>query len=155
MTIASQIAKHIRDVHFGGNWTSVNMKATLADVTPEQAVAKVHSFNTIATLVYHTNYYISAVLKVMRGGPLEAKDTYSFDHPPVQSQQDWEALLQKTWEDVEAFALEAEQLPDEKLGEVFIDEKYGTWYRNLQGIVEHTHYHLGQMVLIKKILVEG
>lgn len=155
MTIAAQIAKHIRDVHFGGNWTSVDMKTTLADVTWEQAVTRVHSFNTLATLVYHTTYYISAVLKVMRGGPLEAKDAYSFDHPPVHSQQDWEALLYKTWSDAETFALEAEQLPDEKLAEIFIDEKYGTWYRNLQGIVEHTHYHLGQMVLIKKILVNG
>ncbi|MGN6163930.1 MAG: hypothetical protein ACTHOF_05245 [Flavisolibacter sp.] len=43
-------------------------------------------------------------------------------------------------------------MADSKLDEIFVDEKYGTYYRNLQGIIEHTHYHLGQIVLIKKLL---
>ena len=38
------------------------------------------------------------------------------------------------------------------LWETFADEKYGHYYRNLHGIIEHTHYHLGQIVLIKKLL---
>ncbi len=44
------------------------------------------------------------------------------------------------------------QLPEGKLWEDFADKKYGSYYRNLQGIIEHTHYHLGQIVLIKKML---
>jgi hypothetical protein len=43
-------------------------------------------------------------------------------------------------------------LPESKLAETFSDEKYGNYYRNIHGIIEHTHYHLGQIVLIKKIL---
>jgi len=34
----------------------------------------------------------------------------------------------------------------------FTDEKYGTYQRNLIGILEHSYYHLGQIVLIKKLL---
>jgi len=48
-----------------------------------------------------------------------------------------------------------EQLPEAKLGEIFSEEKYGTYYRNIHGIIEHTHYHLGQIVLIKKILLQS
>ncbi|HEX7847508.1 MAG TPA: DinB family protein [Chitinophagaceae bacterium] len=152
MNTTAQIAKHLRDVHFGGNWTSVNYKETLADVSWEEASTKVYSFNTILTLTYHTHYYISAVLKVLQGEPLNAKDQYSFDHPPVQSKEEWEQLLEKKWSDAKLFVELIEQLPDSKLTEIFIDEKYGTYYRNLAGIVEHLHYHLGQIVLIKKIL---
>ena len=72
-----------------------------------------------------------------------------------QSQEDWNKLLDKTWSDAETFASLIEQLPEAKLGETFIDEKYGTYYRNLHGIIEHIHYHLGQIVLIKKILVQA
>ena len=152
MKLTAQIAKHFRDVHFGGNWTSVNLKDSLANVNWQQATTQVYSCNTIATLVFHMNYYVSAVLKVLQGSPLDAHDKYSFDHPPIRSLEDWEKLLDKIWTEAEKFASLIEQLPEDKLGETFSDEKYGTYYRNLHGIIEHTHYHLGQIVLIKKIL---
>jgi len=155
MNFTQQIAKHFREVHFGGNWTSVNLKDSLADVNWQQATTKVCSLNTIADLVYHTNYYVSAVLKVLNGEPLDAKDKYSFDHQPIQSPEDWEKLLDKTWTDVENFAILIEQLPETKLGEIFTDEKYGNYYRNVRGIIEHTYYHLGQIVLIKKLLSQA
>ena len=154
MNVTAQVAKQLRDVHFGGNWTASNLKQHLSDVTWQQATTKIPSFNTIAALVYHMNYYVSAVIKVLQGGPLDAHDKFSFDHPPVLSQQDWENLLDKTWVDAEALATLIEQVPDAKLSENFLDGKYGTWYRNLDGVVEHIHYHLGQIVLIKKMLVK-
>lgn len=155
MNLTAQIAKHFREVHVGGNWTSVNLKDNLGDISWQQATKPVYSFNTIATLVFHINYFVSAVLKVFQGEPLDANDKYSFDHPPIQSQQDWEKLVAKTLADAETFASLVEQLPESKLGEPFEDEKYGNYYRNIHGIIEHIHYHLGQIVLIKKILVEA
>ena len=68
--------------------------------------------------------------------------------------KDWEKLLDKTWVDAENFARLIEKSPETKLAETFTDEKYGNYYRNLQGIIEHIHYHLGQIVLIKKILLQ-
>lgn len=154
MSLTTQITKHLRAVCFGGNWTSVNLQQTLADVTWQQATTKVYSFNTIAALVYHVGYYVSAVTKVLQGGPLDAHDKFSFDCPPVESQADWEKLLEKTWADAERFAHLIEQLPDSKLEETFALEKYGNYFRNLCGVIEHLHYHLGQIVLIKKLLVQ-
>ena len=155
MNLSAQIAKHFRDVHFGGNWTSVNLKETLADVTWEQATTKIYSLNTIATLVFHINYYVTAITEVLQGEPLTAKDKYSFDLPPIQNQEDWEKLLNKTWNDAGIFVKMIEQLPQSKLGDIFSEEKYGTYYRNLHGVIEHTHYHLGQIVLIKKIILQS
>jgi len=154
MNLQAQIAKQFRDVHFGGNWTSSNLREHLADVTWQQATTQVYSFNSIATLVYHMNYYVSAVLKVLQGVPLDASDKYSFDLSPILCQQDWEKLLDKTWADAEGFASMVEQLPEQKLGDTFSDEKYGNYYRNIHGVIEHIHYHLGQIVLIKKILLQ-
>ena len=154
MNLTMQIAKHIREVYFGGNWTAVNLKDNLADVTWQQATTQVHSLNTIDALVYHINYFVNAVLKVLQGGPLDAHDKYSFDLPPISSQQDWEKLLDEMFTNAEKFAGLVEQLPENKLWEDFAGEKYGNYYRNIHGIIEHTHYHLGQIVLIKKILAD-
>ena len=151
MNPTQQIAKQLRAVYFGGNWTAVNLKETLADVTWQQATTKVYSFNTIAALVYHMNYFVDAVLKVLEGEALDAHDKYSFDLPKIVSQEDWEKLLNTTWTNAENFASLIEQMPESKLGGTFSDEKYGNYYRNIHGVIEHTHYHLGQIVLIKKI----
>jgi uncharacterized damage-inducible protein DinB len=152
MKLTGQLAKHFRELYFGGNWTSVNMKDSLADVDWKQATTQLHSLNTIAALVFHTNYYVSAILKVLQGEPLQGNDQFSFDLPPVQSNDDWQQLLDKSWEDAQSFASMVEQLPETRLDETFADEKYGSYYRNLQGVIEHTHYHLGQIVILKKLL---
>ncbi len=154
MELTGQIAKHLREVHFGGNWTVSNLTEKLADVTWQQATTTVGTFHTIAALVYHMNYFVGATLKVLQGGPLDAKDKFSFDLPAITSQQDWERLLEKTWSDAENLALAIEQMPESQLWEDFADEKYGNYYRCLHGPIEHCHYHLGQIAMIKSMLVE-
>ena len=154
MNLPQTLARHFREVHFGGNWTAVNLKDSLTGVDWQQATARVHSFNTIAALVFHINYYVKAVSKVLQGGQLDASDRFSFDVPVVSSQEEWERMLDQTWLDAGQLALLVEQLPETKLWEVFAEEKYGTYYRNIQGLIEHTHYHLGQIVLIKKWLLQ-
>jgi hypothetical protein len=153
MNLSAQMAKHFRDVHFGGNWTSVNLKDTLEGITWQQATTQVYTFNSIATLVYHVNYYVSLVLKVFEGQPLDGHDTLSFNLPPITSEDDWKMLVDKTFADAEKFAGLVEQLLEHKMAEIFVDEKYGNYYRNIHGIIEHAHYHLGQIVLIKKMLL--
>lgn len=154
MTLPNQIAKHIREIHFGGNWTWSNLKDNLKDVTWQQATTQVYSINTIATLVFHMNYFVEAILEVLQGRPLNAKDTLSFKHPPINSEEDWQRMLDKTWADAEHFASLIEQLSEDKLWETFSEEKYGNYYRNVHGIVEHCHYHLGQIAVVKKILLQ-
>ncbi len=152
MNTPQHIAKHFREVHFGGNWTCSNLRDNLADVTWQQATHQVFSINTIATLVYHTHYYVAAVNKVLKGGELEAHDKYSFAHPPIHSQEDWDNLLNKVWEEAETFEGLLKKLPEATLWENISEEKYGIYYRNIHGIIEHTHYHLGQIAVIKKII---
>ncbi|MCB0595975.1 MAG: hypothetical protein H6557_25915 [Lewinellaceae bacterium] len=57
------------------------------------------------------------------------------------------------WANAEKFADHVENMPDEKLEEVFVDEKYGTYRRNIEGVIEHSYYHLGQISLIRKMIL--
>lgn len=154
MTLIEQIAKHFRAVHFGSNWTDVNLKDTLADISWNEAITKRPNFNTIAVLVYHINYYVEQVLKVFHGEPLTASDKFSFAAPELKSENDWEDLKTKTLEEAELFAKQIELLEEEKLFNDFTDPKYGNYYYNIHGIIEHTHYHLGQIVILKKLIRE-
>lgn len=152
MAITKQIAKHVRDFHFGGNYTGVNLKQTIGDVTWQEATTKYKTLNTMAALVFHINYYIDAVLKVLKGAALNAHDKDSYNHPSIESEQDWQTLLNKVFSDAEQFAQFIENLDDDRLDENFLDGKYGSYFRNLEGTIEHANYHLGQISIIKKML---
>ncbi|WP_185289825.1 DinB family protein [Chryseobacterium lactis] len=153
MSSVSELSKRFREVLLNGLWiANTNFKDQLSGVSWEQAVTKVDSLNTIAMLTFHIDYYIAGIVNVFEGGSLDIKDQYSFDLPPIESQKQWEDLLNKLWTDSERFAALLEQLPDSKLDEVFVDEKYGTYRRNIDGMIEHCYYHLGQITLIRKLL---
>lgn len=151
MKVQNQIAKHFREIHFGGNWTVSNVKDQLKDVSWEEANKKIDDLNTILILSVHMKYYVSAVLRVLQGGALVAKDELSFTHN-LQNQEDWDAHVHSYLEEAEELAGLIENLSEEEIYSDFTDSKYGSYYRNLHGIVEHTHYHLGQISLIKKFI---
>ncbi|MFL9834183.1 DUF1572 domain-containing protein [Chryseobacterium terrae] len=154
MSTTSQLAKRFREVLLDGKWiANTNFKEQLSDITWEQATTKIDSLNTIAMLTFHIDYYIAGLVNVFEGGDLEIRDKYSFDLPVIDSQEQWAAILGKLWKDSERFATLLEQMPDSKMNEVFVDEKYGTYLRNINGMIEHCYYHLGQITLIKKMIL--
>ncbi len=155
MSSAKQLAKRFREVLLDGVWiANTNFKDQLSGVTWKQAITEIGSLNTIAMLTFHIDYYIAGLVHVFEGGNLEIRDRYSFNLAPIESQDQWEGLLNKLWENAEKFASLLEQMPDAKMNEVFVDEKYGTYLRNIDGMIEHCYYHLGQITLIRKLLIE-
>ncbi|WP_312900528.1 DUF1572 domain-containing protein [Chryseobacterium taichungense] len=154
MSTTLQLAKRFREVLLDGLWiANTNFKDQLSAISWEQATTKIGSLNTIAMLTFHIDYYIAGLINVFEGGDLEIRDKYSFDLPPVESQEQWETLVNKLFSDAEKFASLLEQMPDAKMNESFVDEKYGTYLRNIDGMIEHCYYHLGQITLIKKLLI--
>ena len=155
MNQTKQIAKQFRESQLNGTWIATNLKSEIADLSWQQATTKIGSLNTIAALTFHLNYYVAGLIQVFEGGSLDIRDKYSFDCPPIESQADWEQLREKSFADAERFAELVEKMPDKKLSAGFVDIRYGDYRRNIHGVIEHTYYHLGQIVLMKKLVEEG
>ncbi|GAA0871149.1 hypothetical protein GCM10009117_02940 [Gangjinia marincola] len=152
METSAQLAHHLKTVFFGGNWTSVNVKDVLYRIDYKVATSTLNGIHSIATLVYHIGYYVTAIRGVLERNELNAKDELSFDCPLIDSEKSWEDLKNSTLLQVEKLSILMAQFPSHRLSEDFIDSKYGSYYRNFLGLIEHTHYHLGQIVLIKKLV---
>jgi len=153
MKNTTEIANRFREVILNGTWiANTNFKDQLENLDWKIAVSPIQNLNTIAALAQHVHYYINGINQVFKGGTLDIKDQFSFDFPPIHSQEQWDNFLTKFWNDAEEFALLVEQMSDEKLDEGFVDVKYGTYKRNIEAMIEHSYYHLGQIVLIKKQL---
>lgn len=156
METGSQLANRFREVLLNGKWiANTNYKDQLSGLSLAQASHKIGSLNTILALAWHINYYVAGILQVFEGGELEIRDQYSFDLPPFESEEDWQNLLHDTWKNAEKFAEHVDGMTSEKLDEAFVDEKYGNYRRNIEGVVEHSYYHLGQISLIRKMIAEA
>lgn len=153
MNAIQQTALRFREVFLNGTWiANTNYKDQLQGMDLATATADAGTSNTIAVLAQHIHYYVKGVKQVLEGGTLDISDKYSFDFPPMLSQAAWDDFLQGFWQDAEAFAVLIEQLSEEQLQQPFVDEKYGNYQRNIDCMIEHAYYHLGQIVLIRKML---
>jgi len=147
------MASRLKEVILDGTWiANTNYKSELEGLPLSIATSKIGSLNTIAVLAQHIHYYIAGLLNVFKSGTLDIKDKYSFDFPPISTQEQWEAILHKFFNDTEELTRLVAKLPEQKLKDVFVDEKYGNYRRNIDGMIEHSYYHLGQIVLLKKLL---
>lgn len=147
-------ATRFREVILNGTWiANTNFKEQLSNTNYELAITKIGTLNTIAILTQHIQYFIVGINVVFEGGTLDIKDKYSFDFPEISSQEQWDQILEKLWIDAETFANFIANFTYKKLNEAFVDEKYVTYQRNIDAMIEHSYYHLGQIVLIKKMLL--
>ena len=151
MKITSLIAKHIKEVFDGTNWTEIGIADTLADLTFEEATTVTQaSRNTIASLVYHVKFYNDVVLQRLQGVSPHINDYNGFDMPELKSEGEWKQLIADAHQSFETLAAAAENFPEERLEELTPNGE-ASYYKNLHGIAEHAHYHLGQMIILKKL----
>lgn len=153
MENAQQIAMRVREVFLNGTWVAnTNYKDQLCGLDWRMAITAYGSLNSIAALAQHVHYYLWGIRNVFEGGSLDIKDDLSFDFPPITAPIAWETFLSTFWSDAEILAGLMEQMPEQQLGQVFVEEKYGNYRRNINGMIEHSYYHLGQIVLIRKLV---
>lgn len=152
METATLLSSHLKQYLNGGNLTGVYLKELLDDLSYKEATHQIEDLNTIALLTFHINYYAEALIKVIQGGPLEAKDSLSFNMKSLQNEEEWLSLKQKLYKNIELFSNLVDKLTQEDLKQVFVKDDYGTYERNIQGLLEHSHYHLGQIAILKKLV---
>jgi hypothetical protein len=153
MNLNQTIASRLSELFLDGHWvTNTNYKEFLSGIDREVALRKISNLNSIAELTYHINYYLSGLNNVFEGGDLEIRDKFSFDITPIEEESDWQLLVNNLLSNTEKFISYVKRMTDEQLHGPFIVEKYGTYLRNIEGVIEHSYYHLGQMVIIKKMI---
>ena len=153
MKTATYLSNRLEEVLLNGKWvTGTNFKEQIENVQWEEAIRSIGELNSIAQITFHIHYYLQGVLRVFQGGSLDIHDKYSFDMPPIQSEKDWSNLKSRFLEDSKTFINVVKNMKDTEFQSIFVQEKYGTFERSVDVIIEHSNYHLGQIVLLKKLL---
>lgn len=149
------LANRLREVLLNGKWiANTNFKEQITSISWEQAIQRIENLNSIASLTFHINYYFKGLLNVFEGGKLEIKDKYSFDMPEINSVTDWNNLVNEFISNSEKFINHVELMDNNLINQPFVKEEYGSYLRNIEAQIEHSYYHLGQVSLIKKMLIQ-
>lgn len=148
-----RIAHRLSEVLLNGTWiANTNFKTQIKSIDYKEATYKLDNLNTVAALTFHINYYLEGILNVFNGGALNIKDTHSFNVPAIHTQEEWEVLLHSFLSNSEKFIVLVSSMDEALLDTIFVNERYGTYERNIEGVIEHCYYHLGQVVLIRKLI---
>ena len=150
--LGRHLGKHLRAAYFGGSFSETNLEALLADVTHAEATARPYGANSIAALCSHVHFYVRGVLSVMRGEPLDTSDAASWAEQPPADEAEWRGRVAKLLAEGTACAEALGQLGNEAVWGYFADPKYSSVFTNVYGITEHLYYHIGQMMLLKRVL---
>jgi uncharacterized damage-inducible protein DinB len=150
------LADRLREVLLNGKWiANTNFKEQITGIQWQEAIQRIDNLNTIASLTFHINYYLKGILNVFHGGTLDIKDKYSFDLPEIKSERDWKALVDEFIVNAEDFVGHVQHMDDALFDQPFVDPKYGNYLRNIEGVIEHSYYHLGQVSLLLKFIRQG
>lgn len=153
MSSSSILTERAKEVLTEGRWvTGTNFKTEIETVAFPDALKKVGDLYSIAELTFHITYYLKGVNDVFDGQPLSIKDKFSFDAPPLHEPTDWQLRINTFCHEAERFIGQVQNLNDKALVQPFANANYGTNERNINALIEHTYYHLGQVVLIKKLI---
>ena len=146
-------AERLEEVLTRGQWvTGSNIQSEIETLSLDMATQKVASLNTIADLVFHLDYYLYGVLTFFQGAELTIRDKYSFDAPVLTSEKDWKERIAQFATHAGEFIKLVEKMDRETLQKSFVKAEYGSYGRNIDVLIEHSYYHFGQIVLIKKML---
>ena len=155
MKISELISQHLQEVYEGDNWTGVSIHDTIKDVTWQQAQQQTAaSKNTVAALLHHLYYWNGVMMQRLNGANPSIPEANGFDVPEFNNENDWKELIEKTHQSFIQLAHEINNFPEEKLFEISPAGR-SSYYKNFQGIVEHAHYHLGQIVIVKKLVLSS
>jgi uncharacterized damage-inducible protein DinB len=153
MREAERIADQFRRAHEGEAWHGPSLRELLQDVTAEQAEARpIAGAHSILELVLHIAAWEAVARRRLEGDAARIYNT----------PEDWPAgdFTEGAWRE----ALETLEVENAKLrGAIFrlddakldepIFEGMASVYVTLQGVVQHSLYHAGQIAVIKKALL--
>jgi hypothetical protein len=152
MNISELIAQHLLDVHEGDNWTEVNLISILDQISFQEASQlTAASVNTISGLVHHLTFWNSVMLQRVQGIPVEIPLSNGFNNAALPDEQSWHILKQQCLQSARTLAYAISGLDIERLQQPILPG-HPTAFKSLQGSVEHVHYHLGQIVIMKQLI---
>ena len=160
MAELSFLIDQLRRIYEGEAWHGPSLRDALSGLSATQAAARPlpHS-HSIGELTHHVTAWIGEVTRRLQGGPPAMPVDGDFPPPGTSlTETEWSALLARLAERQASLLAAAAAFGSDRLGEKIgatVSAPLGTGvsYRGmLYGLVQHTAYHAGQIMLLRRAI---
>ncbi len=159
MPETKRIADQLKRAYEGQAWHGPSLLEALSGVTATQASAQpIPNAHSIWQLVLHIAGWMDAVRERIANGPVALPADGDWPDIVDTSEAGWHVTLALLAQKQQALLDALAHLTDEQLKrrlgtehEPLSASGYSAYY-NLHGVIQHNLYHVGQIVLLKKLL---
>jgi uncharacterized damage-inducible protein DinB len=150
MSHLQYLAQSLQDLYDGNPWIEVTFTDHLRRINAQQAIKRFNGSNCIWQIVNHVIYWNQRVLRYLNNEqPEQDGDLPDFYLPENHGEENWQATQHRLEHAVQQLADAIRTFPEDKLYELFPGTTHTAAYY-FHGVVEHSAYHLGQIVLLGK-----
>ncbi len=152
MSESKRVSNLYQSIYNGNPWLEVTLADTLSNVTAEQAYKKANpNLNTIWEIVNHLIQWRRNILRRVQGETVVTPDHNYFVPVLDSSEAAWEQSLQSLAKSQELWSACLSDFNDADFEKIDQNNNHN-FYEDIHGIIQHDVYHLGQIVILKKLL---
>ncbi|SHM57878.1 DinB family protein [Flavobacterium chilense] len=152
MSESKRVSNLYQSIYNGNPWLEVTLAHTLENVTAEQAYRKINpKLNTIWEIVNHLIQWRRNILRRVQGETIITPDHNYFVPVLDSSEAAWEQSLQNLAKSQELWSACLNDFNDADFEKIDQNNNHN-FYEDIHGIIQHDVYHLGQIVILKKLL---
>jgi uncharacterized damage-inducible protein DinB len=135
----------------GSPWIDVNLVDVLQEITPSQAIRKLYpDANSIWEITNHIISWRENVLERMQGVEVDTPG-HNYFVPITKGASDWPTTLKKLEASQKEWIAFLKKMEESALDTLYKPNKMN-YYEHIQGILQHDVYHLGQIVMLTKLM---
>lgn len=152
MSEVKRISNQFSRVFKANAWYGKSVLEVLQNVNHTQAGQKPHgSLHSIWEILLHMEAWLFVVRNRIQGNPMNEPPLG--DWPAVESitSESWQIALQKFNSEINALKAVIDTLDDSDLNKTPAGST-DSLYLQINGIIHHSVYHIGQIAVIKKLL---
>jgi hypothetical protein len=151
MTATERILNHYDGVLHGEPWHGDAIWQVLDGISAQQAAARpIPDFHTIWELVMHMSFWEGVAAQRLYGQKAGLVEELNFPAMPAPTEENWRKTLEEFRTSNRNFRDALNKVDPAKLDQLTAAQKR-TYYGEAHGILEHHVYHVGQIVMLKKI----
>jgi uncharacterized damage-inducible protein DinB len=155
MKETQRIVKLFEAGYDGSPWIDVNLVNTLRAISITQALKKLSpSSNSIWEITNHLISWRENVLQRVQGKTIKTPAHNYFIAVKNGTSAEWQATMKKLEATQNDWILFLKTLQESAFEQVYEPNEM-SYYEHIQGILQHDAYHLGQIVMIVKIITSG
>lgn len=152
MKETQQIAKLFEDLYDGDPWIDVTILGVLKNVSPQQAAKKIApGRNSIWQIVNHIISWRENVLLRVQGNVINTPNNNYFIEIADISETAWQQSLERLQNSQQQWITFLKHFDESDFDKIYPSNKM-SYYEHIHGIIQHDAYHLGQIVLLTKLV---